>query len=129
MEEELPLINLGDVMDKLTILTRKIYFGEEGAISEHRFLEKALEYYGIDGKIITNALKLCTMNAEIWNLENKMRRDSREINQLTQEELAEYGRRALEIRNLNRKRIEYKNEITDIYKAGYKEFKIQHASR
>lgn len=124
LPEGAPLYNLGDVMDKLTILTRKIYFGEEEAVSEHRYLEKALEFYGIDGKVVTNVIKLSQMNFEIWNLENEIRRGGED-----KLGLEEVGRRAIKIRDLNRKRIEYKNKITEIMKAGFREVKIHHLSR
>lgn len=53
-----PEYNLGDLIDKLSILTRKIYFNDDTSISEHRYLEKSLEAFGIDGKLITNAINI-----------------------------------------------------------------------
>lgn len=121
--EELPIYNLGDLIDRLTILTRKIYFGEESAISEHRYLEKCLEYYGVNGKLMTSTMRLGQMNIEIWNLENAIRRGGED--KLGFEEV---GRRAVKIRDLNRKRIEYKNQITELMKAGFQESKVNHLS-
>jgi hypothetical protein len=118
-----PEMSFGDVMDRLTILTRKIYFGEEEAISEHRHLEKHLEAFGIDGKIITNTIRLAMMNFEIWNLENELRRGGED-----KFELEEIGTRALAIRDLNRKRIRYKNNLTAI-EGGHRELKINHRSQ
>lgn len=121
--QELPIYNLGDVIDRLSILTRKIYFGEEDSISEHRYLEKCLAYYGVEGKIVTSALRLAQMNFEIWNLENEIRRGGED--KLGMEEV---GRRAIKIRDLNRKRVEYKNQITEFMKWGFKEGKVNHLS-
>lgn len=118
-----PTYNLGDVMDKLTILSMKIYFGDEASISEHRYLEKSLESFGIDGKIVTNVIRLTLMNRMIWELENELRKglfDSDEC-------LKEHGKRAIKIRDFNRKRIEYKNIINGIAKH-FKEVKLQHRS-
>lgn len=122
-EVERPQQNLGDVMDKLTILTRKLYFGLEDAVSEHRYLEKGLSAFGISGKLITNVIRLAQMNFEIWNLEHEIRNGGED--KFTLEEI---GRRALKIRDLNKKRIEYKNKITELTGIDHKEVKINHHS-
>lgn len=120
---EPPVTNLGDVIDKHTILTRKIYFGIEDAISEHRYLEKALSYYGLDGKIITNTIRLAMMNFEIWNLENEIRNGGED--KFSKEEI---GNRAIKIRDLNRKRIHYKNKLNELV-GHFTEFKVNHRSQ
>jgi len=117
-----PIMSVGEMIDRLSILTRKIYFGEEDAISEHRFLEQGLGYYGIDGKLVTNIIRLTQMNIEIWNLENEMRRDT--DNKM---DVAEVGRRAISIRDLNRKRVSYKTKLNVEYK-GFPELKVNHRS-
>ncbi len=117
-----PTYNLGDVMDKLSILNMKIYAGDEGSISEHRYIEKGLAAYGINGKIATNLSRLQLMNRMIWELENELRNGGE--SKFTLEEI---GRKAIKIRDLNKKRIEYKNIINDIAK-NFKESKIQHRS-
>jgi len=117
-----PTQTLGDVIDRFTILTRKIYFGMEDAISEHRHLEKSLTYWEIDGKLITNVLRLAQMNTEIWNLEHEIRQGGED--KFTLEEI---GKRAVKIRDLNKRRIHYKNKINEI--AGhFKEYKVNHRS-
>ena len=129
MPKKPPVQNLGDVLDKLSILTRKIYFGEESAISEHRYLEQALSYWNINGKVVTNSLRLAQMNIEIWNLENEMRKSGKQAHEMSASELAEAGKRAVKIRDLNRKRIEYKNLLTELSKRGFKEVKVNHRSQ
>jgi hypothetical protein len=119
---EAPVMGVGEIIDRLSILTRKIYFGEEDAISEHRYLEQGLEAYGIDGKLITNTMRLTQMNIEIWNLENEMRRDN--DNKM---DLKEVGRRAIDIRDHNRKRVNYKTKLNTAYK-GFPELKVNHRS-
>lgn len=123
MREEKLTLNVGDIVDRLSILSRKIYFGEESAISEHRHLEKQLDSFGIDGKLVTNTIRLSMMNTEIWNLEHEIRNGGED-----KFGLEEVGRRAIKIRDLNRKRIEYKNLINSELKTGFKETKVNHAS-
>jgi hypothetical protein len=117
-----PVYNLGDLIDRLTILTRKIYFGDDTAISEHRHLEKSLKAFGIDGKLVTNTIRIAQANIEIWNLENEIRNGGED-----NLGLEEVGRRALKIRDINKKRIAYKNNITAIDR-GFPETKINHRS-
>lgn len=117
-----PTYNLGDVIDRLSILSMKIYFGDEQSISEHRYLEQSLGSFGIDGKVVTNALRLMFMNRMIWELENEMRNGGE-----GKLGLEEVGRRAIKIRDFNRKRIEYKNLINQVSK-GFIERKVMHRS-
>ena len=118
-----PTYSLGDLIDKLSILTRKIYFGDEDSISEHRYLEQGLAAYDVDGKLITNAMRIMQINAEIWNLEHEIRNGGE--SKFTAEEI---GKRAIRIRDLNRKRIDYKNKLTELQKQGFKENKVNHRS-
>ena len=119
-----PTYNLGEVMDKLTILSMKIYFGDEASISEHRYLEKSLPCFGLHGKLIVNVIRLTLMNRMIWELENDLRKGLFDGDG----QLTEYGRRAIKIREFNKKRIEYKNLINEIAKQ-FKEVKLQHRSQ
>lgn len=121
-----PLIdNIGELIDKLSILSRKIYFGEEVAISEHRYIEHRISSTGLPGKLITNVIRLAQMNIEIWNLEHEMRKVAEGPGQMSYEEV---GRRAVKIRDLNRKRIEYKNILNDVAGNNFRETKINHLS-
>ncbi len=117
--------NIGELVDKLSILSRKIYFGEEIAISEHRHVELELTKAKLPGKLITNVIRLTQMNYEIWNLEHEMRKVAEGPGAMSYEEV---GRRAVKIRDLNRKRIEYKNLINDLVGNLYRETKVNHLS-
>ena len=120
-----PSYNIGDLVDRLSILSRKIYFGEESAISEHRYIEQQLIRAGFPGKLVTNVVRVTQMNIEIWNLEHEMRKCAEgEANH----SLEEVGRRAIKIRDLNRKRIEYKNIINDLAGNLFRESKVNHLS-
>ena len=117
-----PTYNLGDIIDRMSILTMKIYFGNEASISEHRYLEQGLSGYGINGKVVTNVMRLMLMNRLIWELENQMREGGED-----KLGLEEVGRRAVKIRDFNKKRIEYKNIVNELSR-GFKEVKVQHRS-
>ena len=117
--------NVGELVDKLSILSRKIYFGEEVAISEHRHIEQVLTESGLPGKLITNVIRITQMNIEIWNLEHEMRKVQEGAGKFTYEEI---GQRAVKIRDLNRKRIEYKNLINDLCGNMFRETKVNHLS-
>lgn len=127
MKEKKAEVSLGDVVDRLSILSMKIYFGDESSIAEHRYLEKSLSAYGVNGKIITQTIRLTLMNRLIWEQENEMRKDGRSEEEMSIEDLAKDGRKARKIRDFNRKRIEYKNILNSIDK-GFREVKIQHRS-
>lgn len=117
-----PEYNLGDLVDRMTILTMKVYFGDEQSISEHRYLEQGMMAFRLPGKLITNIMRLQLMNRLIWELENEIRKGGED-----KFGLEEVGRRAVRIRDLNKKRIEYKNLINELAK-GFKETKIAHRS-
>ena len=119
-------MSLGDVVDRLTILSRKIYFGEEGAYKEHTYLTEGIDALGIplSGSLLSAIIRINQMNIEIWNLENEIRNDTE-----NKMDNAEIGRRAKLIRDHNKKRIEYKNEINRITEMGFREFKTKHRSQ
>ena len=119
-------MSLGDIVDRLTILSRKIFFGEEGAYKEHTYLTEGMDKLGIklSGALLAAIIRIDQMNTEIWNLENEIRNDTE-----NKMDNAEVGRRAKLIRDYNKKRIEYKNEINRITERGFREFKIKHRSQ
>jgi hypothetical protein len=119
-------MSLGDVIDRLTILSRKIFFGEEEAYKEFEYLTEGVDRLGIklSGALLACLLRLQAMNIEIWNLENEIRNDTE--NAMPNEEV---GRRAKLIRDFNKKRIDYKNEINRLTQMGFREFKIKHRSQ
>ena len=126
MHDEQAKMSLGDMLDRITILSRKIFFGEEGAIQEHTYLCESVDKMNLQfkGSLLAATIRLTTMNIEIWNLENEMRRDTDNKMQLE-----EIGKRAVKIRDYNKKRVEYKNEINRLTGLGFREFKIKHRSQ
>ena len=92
------------------------------------FIKEAKRYLA---KLTDNQLHLCQIyyddlyhwNGKIWDLESDIRRGKEgELG------LEEVGRRALQIRDFNAKRIEAKNRIAELV-GGFKETKFNHASQ
>lgn len=127
---KLPHQSLGDVVDKITILSRKIFFGEEEAYKEHTYLCESVNKLGLklSGALLASIVRLSQANFEIWNRENELRKAS-EDDPTAGLSLEEAGRRAIEIRDFNRKRIRHKNEINRLTKLGFREFKVKHRSQ
>jgi hypothetical protein len=119
-------MSLGDVIDRVTILSRKIFFGEEGAYKEYSYLTEGIDKLGIklSGALLAAIIRITQMNIEIWNLENEIRNDTENAM-----DDAEVGRRAKLIRDYNKKRIDYKNEINRLTEMGFREFKCRHRSQ
>ena len=67
--------------------------------------------------------KLCIVNIKISILEADIRKGKEE-----ELGLEEVGRRALQIRNLNRERIALKNAIQEKFGDGFKDIKVKHGS-
>jgi len=66
---------------------------------------------------------LIQVNGDIWDLESDIRRGKEgELG------LEEVGRRAIKIREFNKTRITYKNDVVDYFGEGYKDIKINHVS-
>ena len=124
----MPKQSLGDVLDKLTTLTRKVYFGEEDAIEELNYLIDGLnslnimDYTDKAGKFIVTLVRLAQINFEVWNRENAFRRGESMVGE-------EVKKIAMEVRDLNERRVHYKNEINKLTGLGFREFKVRHRSR
>jgi hypothetical protein len=117
-----PKQSLGDSLDRLTILARKVFFGEEDAYKELKYIMDNIP----NGKLLLATVRLNMMNVEIWNLENEIRKCGDPVSKLGLEEI---GRRAMLIRDYNKKRIQYKNDINELDGSSFKEFKIKHRSQ
>ena len=117
-------MSLGDAVDRLTILARKIAFGEEGAYKEHTYLSEAIDKLDLkmSGALLASVIKIAYCNFEVWNRENAFRRGE----DMSAEDVKKM---MIEVRNFNSKRIENKNEINRLTEMGFREFKVQHRSR
>lgn len=117
-------MSLGDAIDRVTILTRKIYFGEEGAYKEFVYLTEGIDKLDLrlSGALLACIIRLAMMNFEVWVRENAFRKgedmDAEKVKKMM-----------IEVRDHNSKRLENKNEINRLTEMGFREFKIQHRSR
>jgi hypothetical protein len=67
--------------------------------------------------------KLVEINGKIWDLESDIRKGKElELG------LEEVGRRAIKIREFNKIRVGYKNELVKKYGEGFEDIKMNHAS-
>ena len=117
-------MSVGDAIDRVTILARKIAFGEEGSYKEHEHLTEAIDKLDLkmSGSLLAAVIRIAYCNFEVWNRENAFRRGE----DMPDEEVKKM---MIEVRNFNSKRIENKNEINRITEMGFREFKVQHRSR
>lgn len=117
-------MSLGDAIDRITILSRKIFFGEEGAYQEHTYLTKAIDKLNLklSGSLLANIIRLAQMNFEVWIRENAFRRGE----DMPAEDVKKM---MIEVRDMNKKRVEYKNEINRMTEMGFREFKVKHRSQ
>jgi hypothetical protein len=117
-------MSLGDAIDRVTILTRKLFFGEEQAYKEHTYLTEKIDKLNIKmtGALLSAIIRVAYMNFEVWNRENAFRRG---------EELGaeEVKKMMLEVRDFNKRRVEYRNEINRLTGMGFRDFKIHHRSQ
>lgn len=72
---------------------------------------------------ITFVNKLKDINGKIWDLESDIRKGKE-----AELGLEEVGRRAIQIREFNKIRVGYKNEMVKIYEEGFQDIKMNHAS-
>ena len=120
---ELPL---AEVLDRLSILKLKIERINEWHLKkEQDAFNLAIQEFKNKGiKIKEEWLEeLYKVNSKIWDLEADIRKGRENLLGLE-----EVGRRAIEIRNLNRERVAMKNKIIEETGIGFKDVKVNHAS-
>ena len=117
-------MSIGDVVDRISILSRKLFFGEEGAYREFEYLTQGIGKLNIKltGALLACIIRLCYSNFEVWNRENAFRRGE----EMSGEDVKKM---MIEVRNFNSKRIEQINEINRQTEMGFRTFKVQHRSR
>jgi len=117
-------LSLGDAIDRITILIRKIAFGEDAAYKEFIYLTESIDRLKIplSGSLLAAIIRVAYSNFEVWNRENDFRRgedmDAEEVKKMM-----------IEVRDFNSRRVFNKNEINRLTEMGYREFKIKHRSR
>lgn len=113
----------GEFFDRLTIIIRKAFYNPENYLPKLKEYIRLLNSNDLPGELIELICMLQMINTDIWNLESKIRKGKEGELGLT-----EVGKRALEIRDVNAKRIYSVNEINKIFGIEIKETKFDHAS-
>ena len=113
-------ISKGDLIDRYSIVKLKLERTEVDCNDE--FTALAEEISKTDG-LVDFVQELYIVNGMIWDLESDIRKGKEgELG------LEEVGRRAIKIREFNKIRITYKNDVVDYFGEGYKDIKINHVS-
>ncbi len=114
-----PLVEL---VDRYTIAQLKFFKTQQNA-NELNFYQEQMSAYDLT-LIQTQLEELYNIHKEIWSLESELK--SGVEHQL---DLAEIGRRAIEIRNWNNRRVTLKNSIAEKLGCNIKEIKKDHLSQ
>lgn len=116
---------IGEILDRYSIAILKKERANAENEKEIFDLNKEIENYkNMNEEIIENYIqKLIEINGQIWDLESDIRKGKEGLLGLE-----EVGRRAIKIRENNKIRVTYKNEIVEIFEEGYKDIKINHVS-
>jgi hypothetical protein len=113
-------MSLGEVVDRYSIVKLKSERTDVDCIEELEALTKELTK--VEG-LTEYVQQLYDVNGRIWDLESDIRKGKEgELG------LEEVGRRAIMIRGINGERVAIKNTINKIYKTGFVETKVNHAS-
>ena len=112
-------MSLGEIADRYSIIKLKSERTDIDCKEEFDTLKNELK----GDEIYAYVDQLYEINGRIWDLESDIRKGKEgELG------LEEVGRRAIMIRDFNKERINIKNIINTIYKTGFIEKKINHAS-
>jgi chromosome segregation ATPase len=113
---------ISEIADRYSIVLLKHERIENANLSkELKIYRKELDKYKKD--IDSFIKRLYEINGEIWDLESDIRKGKEKLLGLE-----EVGRRAIHIREKNKKRISIKNEMVEKYEEGFKDIKMNHAS-
>jgi len=117
-------MSLGDAIDRVSILSRKIAFGEEGAYKEFIYLTEKINKLklSLSGALLASIIRLAYQNFEVWNRENAFRRGEDMSAEAVRDMM-------IEIRKFNSKRVNEINEINRLTEMGFRTFKVAHRSR
>ena len=113
-------MSLGEVADRYSIVKLKSERTEADCTKELQALTQELDK--VEG-LAPYVQQLYEINGRVWDLESDIRKGKEgELG------LEEVGRRAIMIRGINGERVAIKNMVNKIYKTGFLETKVNHAS-
>jgi uncharacterized protein YxjI len=115
---------ISEILDRYSIALLKKERLKIDNDKELNDLSNEIDNYRKINKIVDEYIvNLKEINGKIWDLEFDIRKGKEGILGLE-----EVGRRAILIRENNKIRVGYKNEIVEIFNTGYKDIKMNHIS-
>jgi len=116
---------ISEILDRYSIAILKRERADAENSKEINDLQSEIDKYSEEHyEFINQKIKdLIEVNGNIWDLESDIRKGKEgELG------LEEVGRRAIKIREFNKVRITYKNNVVDYFGEGYKDIKMNHVS-
>ena len=98
--------SFAELIDKLSILSKKDLYNLPGSKEELALVMKWLNDAGIEAYVILSIIRLTQANSDIWNLEHKMR--NAVVGDMPENVV---GRIAEQVREHNKTRVRYMNEL------------------
>ncbi len=116
---------IGEILDRYSIAVLKKERANADNEIELNDLSQEIEVYKQkDSEFINHKInQLIEINGMIWDLESDIRKGKE-----GELDLEEVGRRAIKIREFNKIRVGYKNDVVEVFGEGYKDIKMNHAS-
>lgn len=111
---------ISEIADRYSIaLLKNERADADNKVEIHTLHKELIQYSGA----LEFVSKLKDVNGKIWDLESDIRKGKEgELG------LEEVGRRAIAIRELNKIRVGYKNQMVQLYGEGFEDIKMNHAS-
>lgn len=115
--------SFAELIDKLSIISKKDLYSLPGARQELNTIMKWFTDTGIDGYVLLSIIRITQANADIWNKEHALR--NAVVGEMSENVV---GRLAEQVREYNKTRVRYMNELN--YACGDKQVmeKIRHLS-
>lgn len=98
--------SFAELIDKLSITSKKDLYNLPGAREELNTIMKWLNDAGIEGYILLSIIRITQANADIWNKEHEMR--NAKVGEMPENVV---GRIAEQVREFNKTRVRYMNEL------------------
>lgn len=116
---------ISEILDRYSIaILKKERANADNDTEISDLLVEIEDYREKDSEFINHKInQLIDINGMIWDLESDIRKGKEgELG------LEEVGRRAIKIREFNKIRVGYKNDVVEVFGEGYKDIKMNHAS-
>lgn len=115
--------SFAELIDKLSIVSKKDLFNLPGARKELNLIMQWLKDAGIEGYVLLSIIRITQANADIWNKEHEMR--NAVVGEMPENVV---GRIAEQVREFNKGRVRYMNELNSAVGDTQVMEKIRHLS-